>query len=87
MNTAGALLALITTGYAVACAYRPFADCRRCRGTGRWRSVTRRAVTRCPRCWGTGIRLRTGRRLFDLVRTAQRPGTHRPWATPVIPKP
>jgi hypothetical protein len=69
--TAGALLAVVIAGYAIACAYRPFADCRRCRGTGRRRSRTRRGVPRCPRCRGTGIRLRTGRRAFDLVRAAQ----------------
>jgi hypothetical protein len=77
-STAGALLVLITTGYAIACAYRPFADCQLCRGSGRRRSPTRRTgprCPRCPRCRGTGIRLRTGRRLFDVVRAAHRRGT------------
>ncbi|MFY1625509.1 hypothetical protein ACN268_20255 [Micromonospora sp. WMMD735] len=56
---------LITLGYAGLCWISPFKTCRRCGGTGH--TTTRflhrpRACRRCDR----GMRLRTGRRVFNV---------------------
>jgi DnaJ-class molecular chaperone len=69
---ASTVLLLLMLGYAIACAVRPFADCRRCHGSGQRRSSTEREHRRCSRCRGTGIWLRAGRRAFDLLRAEYR---------------
>ncbi|GIG58876.1 hypothetical protein Lfu02_32480 [Longispora fulva] len=63
---------LITLGYALACAYWPFAACRRCTGSGKRRSPLGRAWRDCRRCKGTGRRIRTGRRIFTFLSTQRR---------------
>lgn len=61
-------------GYAVLCAVKPFAPCRRCRGTG---EVERfRKLRTCPRCHGRKLRLRVGRRLHNYWRRTHQAGTH-----------
>lgn len=61
---AAALLTL--GGYAVLCAVKPFADCRRCRGAG---EIERFGKPRtCPRCHGRRLRLRIGRRAHNAWR-------------------
>lgn len=68
---AGLLLALGC--YAVMCAVRPFAPCRRCRGTG---AVERFRKTRtCPCCRGRKLRLRAGRRAHNAWRRTHEAGT------------
>ncbi|RJL29951.1 hypothetical protein [Bailinhaonella thermotolerans] len=58
---AAALAALI---YAAMCAVAPFGPCPRCApGKGR-----KRKAAHCRHCDGTGLRLRTGRRLFNYLR-------------------
>ncbi|MFI0964632.1 hypothetical protein ACH4S8_25025 [Streptomyces sp. NPDC021080] len=60
-------------GYAVLCAARPFASCRRCRGAG---EVERFGKPRmCPRCHGKRLRLRVGRRAHNAWRRTQQAGT------------
>jgi hypothetical protein len=62
------LLIVVTLGYTVACAFWPFAACRRCEGAGKRRSPSGRAWRYCHRCHGTGARLRAGRRAWNHVR-------------------
>lgn len=60
--TASALI-VGSGAYAVVCWAHPFATCRRCAGLGRtFTRILRRSVN-CPRCRGTGRRVRWGRRL------------------------
>ncbi|MGW4434704.1 hypothetical protein ACWELO_02795 [Streptomyces sp. NPDC004596] len=67
---AAALLAL--GGYALLCAVKPFAPCRRCRGLGR---IERFGKPRtCPRCRGKLLRLRVGRRLHNYWRRTHQAG-------------
>lgn len=54
-------------GYAFACWFWPFANCRKCKGAGRRRSPMGRAFRRCPKCKGSGRRLRTGRWIFNKL--------------------
>lgn len=44
--------------YILAGLFWPFASCRKCNGGGRLRSPARRYWRACPRCGGTGRRLR-----------------------------
>jgi hypothetical protein len=83
-----ALIALIITiGYGLACWLKPFTHCHRCHGHGtsprtlsdRIRygraSKPRAALGHpdCPRCRGTGLRLRIGRRTANhLIRLHRR---------------
>ena len=56
--------------YLAACAWWPYAACRRCHGTGRHRSPSGKAWRPCRRCKGSGRRVRIGRRLWDVLRTS-----------------
>ncbi len=55
--------------YLAACTWWPFATCRRCSGTGKFRSPSGRAWRPCGRCQGTGRRVRLGRRVYELFRS------------------
>ena len=68
------VLLVVTAGYGLSCWLWPFTACRRCYGTGRLRSPIGRVFRHCPRCDGTGQRLRAGR---HLVNTARRNDPHR----------
>jgi Zn finger protein HypA/HybF involved in hydrogenase expression len=60
-------------GYAVLCAVKPFAPCRKCDGSG---AVERfRKVRTCPRCRGRKLRLRVGRRAHNRWRRTYDDGT------------
>lgn len=69
-GTAGLiLLALLGLAlYITACVIWPFGACRKCAGLGRFRSPTGRAWRACKHCRGTGARVRTGRRIWDVLR-------------------
>jgi hypothetical protein len=84
------LFALIVAfGYGLACWLKPFTHCHRCQGTGtssrrladrlRYRRPPRTRAARarpdCPRCRGTGLRLRIGRRVTNRLRRARRDAT------------
>lgn len=73
MLTAMTLLVLGLGGYAVLCAVKPFAPCRRCRGLG---AVSGRLLGErtCPRCRGDRLRLRVGRRLHNAWRRTREAG-------------
>jgi len=65
-----ALLTILATGgYLVAVAVWPFTAHRRCNGTGKLRSPGGRAWRTCRGCGGTGRKLRSGRRVFESLRS------------------
>ncbi|WDG30734.1 hypothetical protein N7925_21590 [Streptomyces sp. CA-278952] len=72
MALASLLILLTAAGYAVLCAVKPFAPCRKCSGIG---VRTRRTVTLCRRCHGHRSRLRIGRRLLNNSRSIHAAGT------------
>ncbi|MEV3896107.1 hypothetical protein [Streptomyces anulatus] len=78
MALASLLTLLTAAGYALLCAVKPFAPCRKCYGTGV--RTRRRAVTVCRRCHGHRSRLRIGRRLLNDSRSIHAAGT-RPCTT------
>jgi hypothetical protein len=57
-------------GYLGACAWWPFANCRRCDGAGKFRSPSGKAWRNCKRCKGSGRRVRFGVRVVDWLRGA-----------------
>ncbi|MFJ7229807.1 hypothetical protein ACIQVF_09710 [Streptomyces tendae] len=60
-------------GYAVLCAVKPFAPCRKCRGLA---EIQRFGQPRlCPRCHGDRLRLRLGRRAHNAWRRTREAGT------------
>ena len=60
-------------GYAVLCAVKPFGPCRKCTATG---EIERFKKTRtCPRCRGSKLRLRIGRRAHNAWRRTHQAGT------------
>lgn len=70
------LLTIWTAGYLIRCWLFPFTICphpeRRHHGTAdAWRHQTWRAM-RCPRCQGTALRLRAGRRLINHIGATRR---------------
>lgn len=77
MTTILLLASLTTLGYAtwylILCAASPWGRCRRCHGRRSHRTTigTRRD---CPRCDGTGIRPRVGRRIAEYIRAEYRAG-------------
>jgi len=60
-------------GYAVLCAVKPFAPCRRCAGRGEIERFGKPRV--CPRCRGRKLRLRVGRRAHNAWRRTHEAGT------------
>lgn len=79
----------VTLGYGGACWLKPFTHCDRCKGHGvapsglsdRLRYGARpehravRGLPNCPRCRGTGLRLRIGRRAYNHLTRIYREGT------------
>jgi DnaJ-class molecular chaperone len=59
-------------GYAVACRVWPYRACGPCTGSGKRRSPSGRAWRKCPRCKGTGRRMRVGRWLINRWSDAAR---------------
>jgi Zn finger protein HypA/HybF involved in hydrogenase expression len=59
--------------YAMLCAVKPFAPCRRCRGLGRIERFGKERM--CPRCQGHKLRLRVGRRMHNAWRRTHQAGT------------
>lgn len=73
MLVAMATLILWAGGYAVLCAVKPFAPCRRCRGLGKIERFGKPRM--CPRCHGRRLRLRVGRRAHNAWRRTHQAGT------------
>lgn len=67
------LLLLLTLGYVGAVVAWPFANCRRCSGTGKSRSWFSGKTHRiCRRCVGTGRRLRPARKAYNHLSARRR---------------
>lgn len=66
----------VTFGYILACWVDPFPRCRTCTGSGRRRARLSRNWRNCPRCRGTGRRLRLGRRAANVVRRLHQDAHH-----------
>lgn len=61
-----ALVVLALLGaYIAACVWWPWTGCARCDGTAKLRSPTGKAWRDCPRCAGSGRKVRLGRRLWS----------------------
>lgn len=60
-----ALPLLAIAVYAERCTNMPYRRCGHCRGLGRLHHAT--AWKRCRRCKGSGLRLRLGRRVYNLL--------------------
>lgn len=73
MWLAMAAIILWLGGYAVLCAVRPFAPCRRCGGQGEIERFGKPKM--CPRCLGKRLRLRVGRRAHNAWRRTHEAGT------------
>lgn len=70
---AACVLVLLALGcYAVLCAVKPFAPCRKCGGTGEIERF--RKVRTCPRCRSHRYRLRLGRRAHNAWRRTYEDG-------------
>ena len=72
-----AALLLACLAYAGSCWWWPFAACWRCDGAGKLARRDGRVWRRCRWCRGTGQRLRTGRWVFNWLRSRRRDGTKR----------
>ena len=69
-------LIVVTLGDLGWCWLVPFGPCRRCTGTGSLRNpILRRTFRDCPRCDGTGRRVRLGRRVVEYLRAEYERGT------------
>ncbi|MER6956027.1 hypothetical protein [Streptomyces sp. NPDC000618] len=66
MLIASAVLVAALGYYAVLCAVKPFAPCRRCEGRGEIERFGKPKT--CPRCRGKRLRLRAGRRAHNAWR-------------------
>ena len=80
MTPLALLASLASLGYAACyllmCAAFPFGHCRRCKGAGKLYSPFSRRVFRlCPRCDGTGRRVRIGRRIYEYFRAEHAKGS------------
>lgn len=65
-----------TLWYLAVCMTFGYGNCRRCKGAGKLGNpLSRRTFRLCPRCDGTGIRLRLGRRVIEYLRAEHRRGT------------
>ncbi|MEV6833617.1 hypothetical protein AB0N17_03640 [Streptomyces sp. NPDC051133] len=58
--------------YAVLCAVKPFAPCRKCGGLGQVERFKKPRM--CPRCHGKQLRLRVGRRAHNAWRRTHEAG-------------
>lgn len=73
MLVAIAAMILWAGGYAVLCAVKPFAPCRKCHGLGQVERFKKPRM--CPRCHGKLLRLRVGRRAHNAWRRTHEAGS------------
>ncbi|MEU7909170.1 hypothetical protein [Actinoplanes sp. NPDC049118] len=62
--------------YALGCVIFPFGRCRRprCENGRIYSRLSRKVFRECPRCEGTGKRVRVGRRLWEYLRGEYKAG-------------
>lgn len=78
--TLAVLAALVLAGYIALyvgnCAYNPWGVCKRfrCRGGRIYSRVFTKTFRECPRCNGTGRRVRVGRRIYEYLRDERKAG-------------
>ena len=65
----------VTLGYAAACSVKPFTTCKKCTGSGRRRTRIAHRWRACRPCKGSGLRLRIGRRIYNLLAHLYREGS------------
>ncbi|MFG1609497.1 hypothetical protein [Actinoplanes sp. NPDC049265] len=81
MTTLVALASLTALGYAAfyigACAISPWSVCRRphCANGRIYSRLFPKTFRECPRCNGTGRRIRIGRRVYEYLRSERKAGT------------
>jgi hypothetical protein len=73
----GTLLAILATTAAVvyyvsSCIFWPYTSCGRCKGNGKHGAWWGGGFRLCGRCSGSGRRLRTGRRIYNFIRSKQK---------------
>ena len=80
MTSLVTLASLAIAGYAafylLMCAAFPFGTCRhpRCSGGRIYSRIFTKAFRLCPRCEGTGRRVRIGRRVYEHLRSEHKAG-------------
>jgi hypothetical protein len=64
---ASLFLLVVALRYAASCVWRPFANCVKCEGKGRFARADGKVWRKCPRCKGGGARLRVGRKMWNYM--------------------
>lgn len=62
------ILAVLLAVYLFGCWFWPYKPCKKCDGKGRFTAPLSNAWRACPRCSGSGRRVRTGRKLLRMVK-------------------
>jgi hypothetical protein len=68
MTVVALIVVFWLAGYSLACVVWPYAACRKCKGAGKFRSPSKKFWRPCPRCSGSGRRIRVGRVLVEWFR-------------------
>ncbi|WP_433299680.1 hypothetical protein ACQP2F_00460 [Actinoplanes sp. CA-030573] len=65
-----------TAFYILNCAYNPWGVCKRyrCRSGRIYSRIFSKTFRECPRCNGTGRRVRIGRRIYEYLRAEHKAG-------------
>jgi len=81
VTTLAVLATLALLGYAafyiIMCAISPWGICkrRRCTGGRIYSRIFTKTFRECPRCNGSGRRVRVGRRVYEYLRSEHKAGT------------
>jgi hypothetical protein len=65
------IVAAVVGFYLLTCLVWPFGKCRKCKGVGKFKSPFGNAFRHCPRCDGSGLRVRVGRHVITYIRAAR----------------
>ncbi|MGH9288435.1 MAG: hypothetical protein ACRD0V_09145 [Acidimicrobiales bacterium] len=67
-TTVAGVLVFLVLAYLVSCWWWPYAACPRCKGAARFRSGLGAWWRNCPRCGGSGHKVRFGARVLERMR-------------------